>query len=159
MAKPGDNKVDVDMVPLIDVVVLNLLFIIIVGDITQSTTAVQMRLPPADQAQRDGLITKGRVVVQLQAQANGQYSAVVDGKSYALSASGKNAEMINDLRELAKTRAAWDPTQLTANSQPKYPVKLRIPKDCPMNWVQLVSTQLAAAGLEEVHYAADPNTN
>ena len=45
--------VEVDMVPLIDVIVLLLLFLIIVGDLASTSVNVQMRLPRADQAKTD----------------------------------------------------------------------------------------------------------
>jgi len=156
LRKPENSKVEVDMVPLIYVVVLNLLFIIIVGDITQSVSSVKMKLPKSDQAQTEeslGLITNGRIVVQISKRDN-KYVALVDGSQpYEINQASTN--LVDNLKEQAKRRAAEGKAKIAEDGKVDYPVKMRIPVDCPMFWVQVVTLQLAKAGLQNVHYAAD----
>jgi len=68
--------VEVDMVPLIDIISLLLMFLVMVGDMAKSTTSVKMKLPRADQAKSDKDVdSQNRLVVQLEKDSAGKYWA------------------------------------------------------------------------------------
>lgn len=151
------SKVEVDMVPYIDIISLLLMFLIIVGEMTKSTSAVKMKLPKADQARSDlGESTEGRIVVQMRKDSDGQYCAVIGNRSYELTAGGKQESLQGYLDRLIRERAA---TQLAfaknADGSVPFPVKLRIPEDAPMAQVERLVMTCAKAGLVQMHYAAE----
>lgn len=153
MRKPPETHVEVDMVPLIDIVTLLLMFLLIVGDMAKSTTAVPMKLPRADQAGSEKdlqLNTEGRIVVQMKQRSENQYIAVVENHEYELAEKGDNKQLIDYLNRQIDTR------KITrgANGEVPFPVKLRIPETAPMREVEKVVMTCARAGLVNVHYAA-----
>src|SRR6185295_2454190 len=83
MKKPDVSPVEVDMVPLIDIISLLLMFLIIVGDSAASNTSIKMKLPVADQAREDSWPeTKNRIVIQLAKREDEKYYAVINNRSY-----------------------------------------------------------------------------
>ena len=84
MKLPQPVKIEVDMVPLIDIISLLLMFLIIVGDASKSASAIQMRLPRADQGlPEDHFIDENRIVIQMHP-VGGRYYAVINGRQYEL---------------------------------------------------------------------------
>lgn len=156
MSAKDDNKVEVDMVPLIDIISLLLMFLVMVGDMAKATSSVQMKLPRADQAKSDKEVnTKDRIVVQLKKTSTGQYKAVVENREYELVQGGNNASLIKYLQEQINQRTAGGAITLGPNGEVPFPVKLRIPEDAPMREAERVMMTLAQAKLVNVHYAAD----
>src|SRR5687768_17809272 len=102
-----DNSVEVDMVPMIDIISLLLMFLIIVGDTAASASSVQMQLPRGmDQAlsDKDGrLRTEGRIVIELMLAPDGKYRAVMNGRSYELIAGPGNGTLIGHLQQQIST--------------------------------------------------------
>ena len=83
--------VEVDMVPLIDIISLLLMFLVMVGDMAKSTTSVKMKLPRADQAKSDKDVdSQNRLVVQLEKDSAGKYWANIEKNRYTLEAQGAN---------------------------------------------------------------------
>ncbi|MCW8129749.1 MAG: biopolymer transporter ExbD [Planctomycetota bacterium] len=159
---PEETKVEVDMVPYIDIVSLLLLFLVITGDMTKSATGVKMRLPRADQAQTEkklGISTDGRIVVQMKAKdgknPEAGYFAVVENHQYDLVSGGNNASLVGYLKEQVDRRVAKGLSKVGESGEVSFPVKLRIPRDAPMYQVERVVMTCAKAGLVNVHYAAD----
>ncbi|MBI3832431.1 MAG: biopolymer transporter ExbD [Planctomycetes bacterium] len=152
-----DTRIEVDMVPYIDIITLLLLFLVFVGDLTQHAASVQMQLPRADQAKKDDEHkegTLGRIVVQLDKTRTGSYQAVVETQHYEL-ANGANASLNQYLKHLIDTRLADGHFTRGADGTVAFPVKLRIPKDAPMYEVEKVVATCAKAGLVNIHYAAE----
>jgi len=165
MQPPGSPHVDVDMVPLIDIVTLLLMFLIFVGDMAKSAAAIQMKLPHADQAvfeKGHDINTEGRVVVQL---AKGderrrgagrdpnRYYAVVNNVWYELLPKGESANLLKFLKEYVAERELKGAVR-DEKGGVKMPVKLRIPLDTPMLEVQRLVMLCARANFVNIHYAA-----
>lgn len=154
LRKTGVIPVEVDMVPLIDIVSLLLMFLVMVGDMARNANNVKMKLPRADMAVADPPC-EGRIVVQLK-QENNRYWAVIDNHRYELVNNGLNGALTKYLDELAtRRRLANAPTDKDGNLL--FPVKLRIPAEAPMNEVERVVMNLAQAKLVYVQYAATKN--
>src|SRR5882757_5185916 len=104
MKKVEMNQVEVDMIPLIDIISLLLMFLIIVGDTAATANSIQMRLPRASEAMSDkelkekNIRLEGRIIVQV-TNKDGVYRAVVNNKSYDLVAQGSNKLLIEYLDE------------------------------------------------------------
>ena len=165
MKKPDINHVEVDMVPLIDIISLLLMFLIIVGDTTASSNIASLRLPTADQAKTEkewGLDTKNRIVIQIkpefddekeQLAKNGKYFVVFNAAKHSNDDEGKSlkdhlAKFIADAEAhgIAHKKAddgTWD-----------IPVKLRIPAMCPMVEAEKVLYTVASVQLSDIQYAA-----
>jgi biopolymer transport protein ExbD len=155
MSAKGDNTVEVDMVPLIDIISLLLMFLVMVGDMAKSTSSVQMRLPRADQAKNDKEVdTHNRIVVQLK-KSGEAYKAIVENREYELVQGGNNSSLIKYLTEQINQRTAGGNITLGPNGEVPFPVKLRIPADAPMREAERVIMTLAQAKLVNVHYAVD----
>jgi biopolymer transport protein ExbD len=151
LRKTGIIPVEVDMVPLIDIVSLLLMFLVMVGDMARNASNVKMKLPRADMAVADPPC-EGRIVVQLK-QENGRLWAVVENRRYELVSDGRNDALIRYLEDLtARRRLANAPQDKDGNLL--FPVKLRIPAEAPMNEVERVVMNLAQAKLVYVQYAA-----
>jgi len=161
MKKPEENSVEVDMVPLIDIISLLLMFLIIVGDTAATANSIHMKLPRADQALTDkelkdkNVRMEGRVIVQMQ-NKDGKYMAVVNNKSYELVGGGSNKGLVDYLDDqvqyaIGKGLAVKDPSGAV-----NIPVKLRIPEEAPMKDVERVVMTMAKVGLVNVQYAAEP---
>ena len=160
MSAKEDNTVEVDMVPLIDIISLLLMFLVMVGDMAKSTSSVQMKLPRADQAMNDKLLnTKNRIVVQLKKTPTGQYKAIVENREYELVQGGNNSSLIKYLQEQITQRTAGGGLTLGPNGEVPFPVKLRIPEDAPMREAERVMMTLAQAKLVNVHYAVEAPKN
>ena len=161
--KPVENHVEVDMVPLIDIVSLLLMFIVMVGDVSHNSSSVAMKLPRASESKSDleweklGVDMRGRIVVQMVKAVGGGYAARVDNTDYALAPSGSYTKSLMEYLEshiqqcIAKNETKADPQTGAVG----IPVKLRIPRDAPMFEVERVVMTLAAAKLVNVHYAAN----
>ena len=159
---PHEVPVEVDLIPYIDVVTLLLMFLLIIGDMASSTTSVKMKLPRADQAKNEravGIDTEGRIVVQIQKNADGKYVAFIEKHQYELIPRGNNASLTSFLKELIERREAKKQFTRGANGEVSFPVKLRVPQEAPMYEVERVVTQCARVGLVNVHYAADPHSS
>ncbi len=164
MKKPDIDNVEVDMVPLIDIISLLLMFLIIVGDTTASTNSVKMRLPVADQAKTEKewgkeVKTEGRIVIQIkppdEGDKNGKYYAVFNNAKHSTAEdAGKSLKdhlqrYIDD--EMGHGRAHLVEPEKQALD---IPVKLRIPEDCPMVEAEIVLFTLAQCKLVDIQYAA-----
>jgi biopolymer transport protein ExbD len=164
MKKPDINHVEVDMVPLIDIISLLLMFLIIVGDTTASSNIASLKLPMADQAKTEkewGLPTAGRIVIQIkpeydteaeQIAKNGKYSVIFNAAKHSNDDEGKSlkdhlAKYIDEEsshgRAKKKPDGTWD-----------IPVKLRIPAMCPMIEAEKVLYTIANLQLSDIQYAA-----
>lgn len=148
-----ESKVEVDMVPLIDIVTLVLLFLVIVGDTAKSASAVKMKLPRLDQAKEVQLNTEGRIVLQLaQDPKTLKYHAVANNLSYDLD-SGSGLEQYLD--GMVKAKLAVSGQHQDEVKRVPFPVKLRIPAGAPMKEVEKLVQACARKGLTNVHYASE----
>jgi biopolymer transport protein ExbD len=146
MLKPEAISIEVDMVPMIDIISLLLMFLIVVGGTASSARSVEMMLPRADQALPEkNFRTEGRIVVELY-EAGGVYSAVINKRHYALSGVRDNYALEKYLTEQALASVAHDT-----------PIKLRIPEAAPMHEVEKVIMTLTGVGLVNIQYAVQPN--
>ena len=161
MEPPEETKVEVDMVPMIDIIVLLLMFLVIVGDMAASASTIQMKLPRADQALSDkelkekGFRLEGRIVVQLQNQS-GVYRAIINQKSYDLVGGGSNKGLLTYLDDQVNYCVNKGLAKKDSTGAVDMPVKLRIPEETPMREVERVIMSLARVGMVNVHYAAEP---
>ena len=161
MKKVEMNQVEVDMIPLIDIISLLLMFLIIVGDTAATANSIQMRLPRASEAMSDkelkekNVRLEGRIIVQV-TNKDGVYRAVVNNKSYDLVAQGSNKLLIEYLDEQVQYQIGRGLAQKDASGAVNIPVKLRIPEDAPMADVERVVMTAARVGLVNVQYAAEP---
>src|SRR5579862_5824053 len=156
LKRPEDNKVDVDMVPLIDIISLLLMFLVMVGDMEKNTTSVKMRLPRADQARTDDPHRDyhNRIVVQMKYDTTAdKYWAVVDNNKYEIVSQGGNGTLINYLAEQSNKINREEPN---IQGEGPYPVKLRIPASTPMREVERLVMTLAQAKLVNIQYACEP---
>lgn len=159
---PPENRVEVDMVPLIDIVTLLLMFLIVVGDMAKSTSCVKMRLPRADQARSEkeipDLPVTGRIVVQLVKDRDlPKFWAVVENHRFDLIPQGNSPSLATYLDQVVERRIACNVcTKDLATGAVSFPVKLRISKDAPMFEVERLMMVCAKSGLVNVHYAAAP---
>lgn len=164
IAPPEENKCEVDMVPMIDIVTLLLMFLVIVGDMAASASNIPMKLPRASEAMSDKELKEkkfrleGRIIVQLQNQ-NGVYRAIINSKAYDLVGGGSNKKLLEYLDDhvnycLSKGLATKDSLGAT-----DIPVKLRIPEEAPMRDVERVIMSMARVGLVHVQYTAEPLFN
>lgn len=147
MKMPAIGKVEVDMVPLIDIISLLLMFLIIVGDTSASSTSIQMKLPSASAAQKDTTFeSRNRIVVQMKKE-NDQYFAVMNNRTL-------NAGALKD--RLATMLDEWSKRNEISKRNDgtwKVPVKLRIPEGCPMKEVENLLATIAEQQLVDVQYA------
>lgn len=158
MKKPEINNVEVDMVPLIDIISLLLMFLIIVGDSAASANSIAMKLPRASEAKTEKelkLSTEGRIVIQMKKE-NGKYQAVINNKGYD-PGSGEGISLSKYLDTQITYALNKNPplAHKKDDGTLDWPVKLRIPEDCPMQEVEKVVSTMASLGLVMVHYAAD----
>lgn len=164
MRKPKMQDVEVDMVPLIDIISLLLMFLIIVGDTAASASSIQMPLPRnMDQALTDKEMAEkkiniqGRIVVQLVAQRDEstketKYQACINNQYYDLMQGGGSKSLIEYLNKQIEQYGAFK--RDAATGAVDAPVKLRIPEDAPMKDVEDCVMTLARVGLVNVQYAA-----
>jgi biopolymer transport protein ExbD len=159
MKKPEMEKVEVDMVPLIDIISLLLMFLIIVGDSAASASSIAMKLPRASEAKTEKewhVSTEGRIVIQMKKNEAGKYQAVINNKNYET-----GAEATTSLKDYLDKTLDWaikkGLAKKAADTTVDWPVKLRIPEDCPMQEVEKVVSTMASLGLVHVHYAAEPD--
>jgi biopolymer transport protein ExbD len=158
MPRPQCIAVEVDMVPLIDIISLLLMFLVMVGDMTRATTAVQMKLPRADQAihMKEA---EGRLVVQLDQKKDGRYFANIEGHAFELVRGGGNKSLTDYLERLIAARSTREEFKPGDNGEVPFPVRLRIPELAPMREVERVVMALATAKLVNVQYAAETGRN
>jgi biopolymer transport protein ExbD len=149
--------VEVDMVPLIDIISLLLMFLIMVGDMAKSASNVHMTLPRADMAINDTQYSKkleGRIVVQLEKQKDSRYMAKVENAKFDLVEGGASKSLREYLERLVTKRQASMKVSEDSLGGFSIPVKLRIGEDAPMYEVERVMMALARARLTNVQYAA-----
>jgi len=152
-------QVEVDMVPLIDIISLLLMFLIMVGDMAKATRGVQMKLPRASEAKTDKEVdSKNRLVVQLE-KADGKYWATIEKNRYTLEAQGLNKSLVEYLNQNIISRKAHGEVKEDENGGLLFPVKLRIPVDAPMREAERLIQSMAQAKLVNIQYAADPGSN
>jgi len=155
-----ENNVEVDMVPLIDIIVLVLMFLIIVGDTAASANAIQMKLPRADQAMTDkelkekNVRLEGRIVIQMQSK-EGRYFAVVNNKQYELVAQGSNKSLNDYLDEQVNWQLGRNLAKKDSAGAVDIPVKLRLPEAAPMKDVERIVMTCARLGLVNIQYASE----
>ena len=152
------QKVEVDMVPYIDIVTLLLMFLVFVGDMAKSASNVKMKLPKASQAESEkklGVETEGRIVIQMKEKTDGSYRVVVENNEYEILPGGNNQTILTFLQDQIERRVAKGREIRGPLGEVKFPVKLRIPEKAPMFEVERVVMTCARAGLINVHYAAD----
>ena len=154
MSPPGETKVEVDMVPMIDIITLLLMFLVMVGDMAASASNIQMKLPRADAAIADPY-TPGRITIQMQNQ-NGVYYAVIGNQCYDLVIGGLHKPMIDHLDTTANYGIAKGWWKRDSLGRLDMPVKLRIPEDAPMRDVERLVMTVARVGIVNIHYAAQP---
>jgi len=161
MKKLDETKVEVDMVPLIDIISLLLMFLIIVGDTAATANSIQMKLPRASEALTDkelkekNVRLEGRIIVQI-TNKDGPYRAVVNNKSYDLVAQGSNKLLLEYLDEQVQYQIGRGLAQKDSTGAVNIPVKLRVPEEAPMADVERVVMTAARVGLVNVQYAAEP---
>jgi len=161
MRKPDTDKVEVDMVPLIDIISLLLMFLIIVGDQTASSNSVKMKLPEVQVAFEESrwAPSENRIVIQMvpvdAAKPDGVYAALFNGTSH-----GNTESQRGSLKEHLTTYIHDEVQHGRAQQRPDHtldiPVKLRIPADCPMTETEKVLHTIASQGLVDVQFAAAP---
>ncbi len=167
MKKPEINNVEVDMVPLIDIISLLLMFLIIVGDTTASSNIASLKLPTASEAKSEkewGLPTSGRIVIQIkpqydtekeQLEKNGTYSIVFNAAKHANDDEGKSLK--DHLAKYIDEESSHNRAKKKADGTWDIPVKLRIPAMCPMVEAEKVLYTIANLGLNDIQYgAAEP---
>lgn len=156
LRKPQNSNIEVDMVPLIDIISLLLMFLIIVGSVADTAQAVQVRLPRADEGKSEKLVrTEGRIVVSI-TEVKGAFHAVINAKSYELLRNhSANETLLKRLNEdtdymLRKGMCKLDDKGFDL------PVKLRISEDAPMHAVENLLETLSRAKLTHIQYAVMP---
>lgn len=151
MTRPEINRVEVDMVPLIDIISLLLMFLIVVGDSVVRTTSVEMKLPRASAAEKE-IPMAGQITIELDKNADGVHAAVVNKKRYKLDSAIKEY--------LDSTLASWGKNGharlVKENGIERWnvPVKLRIPEWYPMGEVEKLVKTLSDLKVLDVRYAA-----
>ncbi len=164
MRKPDINNVEVDMVPLIDIISLLLMFLIIVGDTTASSNIASLRLPQASEAKTEkewGLPTDGRIVIQIkpefdneddQKAKNGKYFVVFNAARHANDDEGKSLH--DHLAKYIEDAVSHERAHKRPDGTLDIPVKLRIPSMCPMVEAEKVLFTIAGLQLVDIQYAA-----
>ena len=161
MKKVEMNAVEVDMIPLIDIISLLLMFLIIVGDTAATANSIQMKLPRASEAMTDKTLKEknvrleGRIIIQV-TNRDGPYRAVVNNKSYDLVEKGGNKLLLEYLEEQVQYAISRGLAQKDSTGAVNIPVKLRVPETAPMADVERVVMTAARVGLVNVQYAAEP---
>jgi len=161
MKKVAENQIEVDMVPLIDIITLLLMFLVIVGDLAAQANAIKMNLPRASEAKNDkelkelGVRLEGRIVVQMKPDG-GKYVAVVNNQSYELVERGSNKTLLEYLDKQVQYQVSKNLAKKAADGAVDIPVKLRIPVEAPMQDVETIIMTLARVGLVNVQYTAEP---
>jgi len=164
MKKAEMNAVEVDMIPLIDIISLLLMFLIIVGDAAATANSIQMKLPRASEALTDkelkekNVRLEGRIIIQV-TNRDGVYRAVVNNKSYDLVEHGSNKLLLEYLDEQVQYNVGRGLAQKDSTGAVNIPVKLRVPESAPMADVERVVMTAARVGLVNVQYAAEPTMN
>lgn len=158
MKKPDIAPVEVDMVPLIDIISLLLMFLIIVGDTSANTTSVKMKLPTASEAKTEkewgNLPTKNRIVIQMtKREGDAAYSAIINNKKYNTDDSaGKTLK--EHLEQIIDEASKKSGAVKRADGTWDIPVKMRVPEETPMFEVEKVLKTIADLQLVDVQYAA-----
>lgn len=158
----GTPAIQVDMVPLIDIITLLLMFLVIVGSVQQVSHAVSVNLPRADQArpERDlPVIREGRVVLSLKS-VNGIYYAFTGPQTrYEISPrnTGNLSALSTHLLQSAEYMHRTNQCTLRDDGTYDIPVKLRIGEEVPMKTVEDVLDAVSRAKMKEIHYAAHPD--
>ena len=155
--KMESNQVEVDMVPLIDIISLLLMFLVMVGDMEKNSASVKMKLPRVSEAKTDKQVnTKNRIVVQMKYdKTDGKYWAIVDNQKYTIEEHGNNGTLIKYLTEQITKKVAGGDVTVDALGGYNMPVKLRIPADAPMREAERLVMSMAQAKLVNVHYACE----
>lgn len=159
MGKAAETKVEVDMVPLIDIISLLLMFLVMVGDMSKNASSVHMKLPRASEAKGDkdlgpkGL--EGRIVVQLKEEPKDsrKYKVIIDNNQYELAGANNGTLLKYFGDQITKRQANGSVTVDPKTGGVDIPIKLRVPANAPMAQVQQLMTMIAKAKLTNVQYA------
>ena len=162
MRKPESHHVEVDMVPLIDIISLLLMFLIIVGDTTANSNIASLQLPTASEARKEwAKDSQNRIVLQLkpefddakeQAERHGKYSVIFNAARHAIDADGQSLK--NHLASFISEQEAHGSAARKKDGSWNIPVKLRIPALCPMLEAEKVLSVVAGQQLTNIQYAA-----
>ena len=161
--KPGGTpSIEVDMVPLIDIVTLLLMFLVIVGHVEKVSHGVKINLPRADQAkpEQDLPITQeGRIVLSLKSVDGVYYAYTGLATRYEITArnpntlSGLSSHLLNSAEYMHRKNLC----RLLDDGTYNLPIKLRIGEEVPMNTVEDVLDAVVKAKMKDIRYAAQPN--
>jgi len=158
---PDASAIQVDMVPLIDIVTLLLMFLVIVGGLVDTGITVKVNLPRADQAKTDKELPQsleGRITISLQ-NTDGVYHTVISGKRYSIGSRGSEnlSGLSTYLLKSAEYMHSRGMCKRLDDGTYSIPVKLRVGEDVPMKTVEDVLDSVVQARMRDVHYAAQPN--
>ena len=159
LRKPQCPQIEVDMVPLIDIISLLLMFLIIVGGGVVISN-IDVKLPRADQGKAESSVrTEGRIVVSLK-EEKGVFLAMINNKSYELVSDHQvNQTLQKHLDKETKELFARGLCKQDSNGCYDIPVKLRIPELAPMRSVEAVLESLSRIGLRDIQYAVLPENS
>lgn len=160
LRKPQCPQIEVDMVPLIDIISLLLMFLVIVGGIIDIGDTDNVKLPRADQGRIESSVrTEGRIVVSLK-EEKGVFLARINNKSYELLSDHQvNQTLQKHLDKETKELLARGLCKQDSNGSYDIPVKLRIPELAPMQSVEAVLESLSRIGLRDIQYAVLPENS
>lgn len=151
--------IQVDMVPLIDIITLLLMFLVIVGGMAKASHAVSVNLPRADQALPEKnlpVILEGRIVLSLKS-VNGVYYAFTDPQTrYEISPrnAGNLSALSSHLLQSAEYMHRKNQCTLRDDGTYDIPVKLRIGEEVPMKTVEDALDAVVKSKLRDIHYGA-----
>lgn len=155
-------SIQVDMVPLIDIITLILMFLVIVGGISKSSEAVSINLPRADQARKEQELPvhpEGRISISLKSVDGVYYAYLGPAKRYDITS--RNTNTISALSTYLLQSAEYQHKRGTCKQLEdgtyNIPVNLRIGEDAPMRAVEDLVAAIADAKLRDIQYAAQPN--
>jgi len=154
-------SIEVDMVPLIDIVTLLLMFLVIVGSVEKVSHGVKINLPRADQAKSEKelpVTREGRIVLSVKS-VDGVYYAYTGPKTrYEITAWNSNtlSGLSTHLLKSAEYMHREKMCKLLDDGTYNIPIKLRIGEDVPMRAVEDALDAVVKAKLRDVHYAANP---
>lgn len=153
--------IQVDMVPLIDIITLVLMFLVVVGGLSGASEAVKVNLPRADQAKPEKelpITMEGRITISLQ-NFNGVYDSVIGGNRYSIGSRGGESLSALSTYLLKSAEYMHRRGMCKQHDDGTYaiPVKLRVGEDVPMKTVEDVLDSVVQARMRDVQYAANPN--
>ncbi len=165
MKKLRLNHVEVDMVPLIDIISLLLMFLIIVGDTTSNSNLASLKLPVASEAKSEGdWCGAGRIVLQVKPQyeneneqcaKNGTYSVLFNAAKHSID--DDSTSLKDHLARFIDEQSSHGFAKKKSDGMWDIPVKLRIPAMCPMSEAEKVLNAVASMQMSDIQYATAAN--